>query len=128
MKLYFTEYAEDRKLAKLRLSEIRKNGSNSISGKTVMSDMFLVKIKLISNGVRRDSLNDFSLLINGVVQLFWYIAPHTQTFAKKSCHVPTALLPLCRLNDPTLHGHKIKSMARNVLLSLIQGITAQLEK
>ena len=40
MKLYFTEYSEDRELAKLRLSEIRKKGSNSINGKTVTSDVF----------------------------------------------------------------------------------------
>ena len=93
-----------------------------------MSDMFLVKIKLLSTGVRRDSLKDFPLLINSDVQLFWYIAPRARKFDEKSCHVLTALLPLCLLNDPTLHGHKAKSVERNVLLSLIQGITVILEK
>ena len=107
MKLYFTEYAEDQELAKLSLSEIRKNGSNSINVETVINDIILVKIKLLSTGVCRDSLKDFSLLINSVLQLFWYIAPHTRKFAEKSYHVSTALLPL--LNDPTLHCHKAKS-------------------
>ena len=37
-----------------------------------MSDTFLVKIKRLSTSVHRDSLNDSSLLINSVVQLFWY--------------------------------------------------------
>ena len=85
MKLYFTEYANDCELEKLRLSEIRKNG-NSSNGKTAMSDMFLVKIKLLSTGVCMVILNNISLLINSVTVVLVYSTSHMKICREKlSC-------------------------------------------
>ena len=48
--------------------------------------MFLVKLKLLSTDVHRDSLNDFSLLINSAVQLFWYTGCLKENTADKYGH------------------------------------------
>ena len=90
--------------------------------------MFLVKIKLLSTCVCRDSLDGFSLINQQCCTVILvYSTLHTEICWEKlscpNCNVAT----LCLLNDPTLHGHKGKICEQSVLLSIIQGITAQLE-
>ena len=108
-------------ISAIKLSD---NGKRPVNGKIVRADLILTHFI----GVRRNDLDDFILFLLSVRELLWYISPHLYKFQEKSWDVPKELSNFYRLNNPADHKHGIKNLDQNILLSLVGGVNAQLEK
>ena len=97
------------------------------NGKVILSECFIVTLKLLTTGVRVRDLANFEFLVNSAKELFCYLSPHVEKLATRSFYLPATFRPLSKLNNPKRHGHKVPDINQEVLL-LVDAVNSHLEK
>lgn len=123
---FIQKFVTDENAATEYLNSLIEN--SKIQAKTLLYDTLLIKCKSKISGVKNQNVEDFNKLLQSIVDLIWYISPHSEKLKSRGAPLPTFFHSLILFNDPKRHKHKVKQIYHNVLLTLTSSVTNMLEK